>query len=118
MTQNLKIRIVTLVVLLVHTLEILQQIKTTPLLAELKQSGTKIPAKEVDVLRLIDTKGFYELINESINKYNDRNTVQGFTNDMVGNADAPTVVEGINKATMVRKLGKNETYRCTLKQPW
>ena len=34
MTQNLKIRIVTGVVLLVHTLKILQQMKTPPLLAE------------------------------------------------------------------------------------
>ena len=34
MTQNLKIRIVTPVVLLVHTLKILQQMKIPPLLAE------------------------------------------------------------------------------------
>ena len=34
MTQNLKIRIVTRVVMLVHTLKILQQMKTSPLLAE------------------------------------------------------------------------------------
>ena len=34
MTQNLKIRIVTRVVLLVHTLKILQQMKIPPLLAE------------------------------------------------------------------------------------
>ena len=34
MTQNLKIRIVTRVALLVHTLKILQQMKIQPLLAE------------------------------------------------------------------------------------
>ena len=34
MTNNLKIRIVTRVVLLVHTLKVLQQMKTPPLLAE------------------------------------------------------------------------------------
>ena len=73
---------------------------------ELKQFGTKIPAKDADVLRLIDTLDLYGLINDSINKYNDRNTVQGFTNDMVGKADALTVVESINKATVASKLGK------------
>ena len=66
---------------------------------ELKQSGTKIPAKDVDVLRLIDTSDLYGLINDGINKYNDRNTVQGFINDMVGNTNIPTVVESGNKAT-------------------
>ena len=45
---------------------------------ELKQSGTKIPAKYVDILRLIDTLDLYGLINDGINKYNDRNTKQGF----------------------------------------
>ena len=73
---------------------------------ELKRSGTKNPAKDVDVLRLIDTSDLYGLINDNINKYNDQNTVQRFTNDMVGNADAPTVIEGINKATVASKLGK------------
>ena len=73
---------------------------------ELKQSGTKIPAKDVDVLRLIDTLDLYGMINDGINKYNDRNTVQGFTNDMIGILNAPNVVKGINKATMASKLGK------------
>ena len=73
---------------------------------ELKQSGTKIPAKDVDILLLINTLGLYGLINDSINKYNDRNNVQGFTNDMVGNTDGPNVIEGINKATATNKLGK------------
>ena len=38
---------------------------------ELKQSGTKIPAKDVDVLHLIDTWDLYGLINVRINKYNE-----------------------------------------------
>ena len=72
---------------------------------ELKEFGTKIPVKDVDVLRLVNTLDLYGLINDSINKYNNCNTVQGFTNDMVGNADAPTVIEGINKAPQASKLG-------------
>ena len=63
---------------------------------ELKQSGTKIPAKDVDVLRFIDASDLYGLINDGINKYNDCNTVQGFINDMFGNTGAPN------------KLGKSE----------
>ena len=70
---------------------------------ELMQLGTMIPAKDVDVLCLIDTSGLYKLINDGINKYNDCNTVQGFINDMVGNT---TVVESSNKATPASKLGK------------
>ena len=42
---------------------------------ELKRSGIKIPGKNVDALRLIDTLDLYGLINDSINKYNDRNTM-------------------------------------------
>ena len=42
---------------------------------ELMRSGTKIPAKDVDVLCLIDTLDLYGLVNDGINKYNDRNTV-------------------------------------------
>ena len=38
---------------------------------ELKQSGTKIPAKDVDVVRLIDTWDLYGLTNDGINKYNE-----------------------------------------------
>ena len=71
---------------------------------ELKQPGTKIPAKDIDVLRLIDTSDLYGLINDGINKYNDRNTVHSFINDMVGNTD----VEGNNKATAASKLGKTK----------
>ena len=33
---------------------------------ELKQSGTKIPTKDVDVLRLIETSDLYRLINDNI----------------------------------------------------
>ena len=73
---------------------------------ELMQLGTMIPAKDVDVLCLIDTSGLYKLINDGINKYNDCNTVQGFINDMVGNTNVPTVVESSNKATAAIKLGK------------
>ena len=48
----------------------------------------------------------YGLINDGINKYNDRNTVQGFINDMVGNTNIPTVTEISNEATAARKMGK------------
>ena len=34
------------------------------------------------------------------------NMVERFINDMVGNADAPIVIEGINKLTVASKLGK------------
>ena len=34
---------------------------------ELKQSGKEIPAKDVDILRLIDTSYLYGLINDGIN---------------------------------------------------
>ena len=72
---------------------------------ELMRSDTMIPAKDVDVLCLIDTSDLYGLINDGINKYNDRNTVQGFINDMVGNINVLTVVKSSNKATATRKLG-------------
>ena len=72
----------------------------------LMQLGTKIPGKDVDVLSLINTSDLYGLIYDSINKYNDRNTVQGFINDMVGNTNVPTMVKSSNKATTVSKLGK------------
>ena len=73
---------------------------------ELNEAGTKIPAKDVDVLRLIDTSDLVGWINGRINKYNDRNTVQGFINNIVGKKDAPTVVGGNNETTAVSKLGK------------
>ena len=74
--------------------------------AELKQSGKEIPAKDVDILRLINTSYLYGLINDGINKYNDRNTMQGFINNMVGNTNTATVVENNNKTTTVSKSGK------------
>ena len=76
---------------------------------ELKQSGMKIPEKDLDVSRLNNTSDLYGLINDSINKYNDCNPVQGFINDMVGNTNDPTVMEGINKATAASKLGKGKS---------
>ena len=76
---------------------------------ELMQSGTKISAKDIDVLSLIDTSDLYGLINDGINKYNDRNTVKGFINDMVGNTNVPTVVDSSNKATVTSKLEKAKT---------
>ena len=68
--------------------------------------GTKIPVKDIDVLSLIDTSDIYVLINDGINKYNDRNTVQGFINNMVGKTNVPTMVDSSNKATTACKLGK------------
>ena len=73
---------------------------------ELKQSGTKIPAKDVDILRLIDTSYLYGLINDGINKYNDSNTTQGFINNMFDNTNTATVVKNSNKTTTVSKSGK------------
>ena len=73
---------------------------------ELMKSGTKIPEKYIDVLCLINNFELYGLINDGINKYNNRNTVQGFINDMDGNTNVPTVVESGNKATTASKLGK------------
>ena len=70
--------------------------------------GTKIPVKDVDVLCLINTFKLYGLINDSINKYNNRNIVQGFINNRVGNTNVPTVVENGNEATAVSKLGKDK----------
>ena len=66
---------------------------------ELMRSGMKIPMSDVDVLDLIDTSDLYGLINEGIDKYNNRNTVQGFINDMVDNANVPTMVHNSNEAT-------------------
>ena len=66
---------------------------------ELMRLSTKIPVKDVDVLCLIDTCKLYRLINDSINKYNNRNTVQGFINNMVGNTNVPTMVHNSNEVT-------------------
>ena len=69
------------------------------------QSGTKIPAKDVDVLCLINTSDLYGLINDGINKYNDHNTVQGVSNKMIGSTIFPTMVDSSNKATAASTLG-------------
>ena len=66
---------------------------------ELTQSGMKIPGNNVDVLDLINTSDLYGLINDGINKHNHRNTIQGVTNDMIGNTNVPTTVHSSNKAT-------------------
>ena len=66
---------------------------------ELMQLGTKIPVKDIDYINHINTFKLYGLINDSIDNYNDHNTVQGFINNMVGDTNAPTVVESGNKAT-------------------
>ena len=66
---------------------------------KLMRSGTKIPMNDVDVLDLIDTLELYGLINDGIDKYNNRNTVQGFINNMVGNTNILTMVHNSNKAT-------------------
>ena len=42
---------------------------------ELMRSGTKILAKDIDVLSLINTSDLYGLINDGINNYNDCNTM-------------------------------------------
>ena len=47
-------------------------------------------------LKKIDISDLYGLINESVNKYNHRNTAQGVTNDMVGITNVPTTVHSNN----------------------
>ena len=66
---------------------------------ELMQSDIKIPVKDIDVLNLINTLELYGLINDGIDKYNNRNTVQGFINDMVGNTNVPTMANSSSKVT-------------------
>ena len=63
---------------------------------ELTQSGMKIPENDTDVLSLVDILELYGLINDGINKYNHRNTVQGVNNNMVGNTKVPTKVHSSN----------------------
>ena len=75
---------------------------------ELKQSGKEIPAKDVDILRLIDTSYLYGLINDGINKYNDSNTTQGFINSMFDNTNTGTIVENNDKTTTSNKSKKAE----------
>ena len=53
----------------------------------------------MDVLDLINTSDLYGLINDGIVKYNQHNTVQGVTNDIVGNTNVPTTVHSNDKAT-------------------
>ena len=65
---------------------------------ELTQSGMKISENDVDVLSLFNTSELYGLINDGVNEQNHRNTVQGVTNDMVGNINIPTTVHSSNKA--------------------
>ena len=72
--------------------------------AELKQSGKEIPAKDVDVLRLIDTLHLYGLINEGINKCNDFNTTQ--SNTMFDNMNTTTGVNNNDKTTTSNKAKK------------
>ena len=68
----------------------------------------KIPAKDVETLCLIDTFDLYGLINDGVNKYNNRDTVQVFINDMVGNINDLTVVESGNEATVASKFWKDK----------
>ena len=71
---------------------------------ELRQSGMEIPAKDVNILRLIDTTYLYGLINDGINKYNDYNTIK-ITN-MFDNTNTTTVVDANNKTTTSNKASK------------
>ena len=75
---------------------------------ELKQSGKEIPAKDVDILRLINTSYLYGLINDGINKYNDSNTTQGHINNMFVNTNTATVVNNNKKTTTSNKAKKAE----------
>ena len=70
---------------------------------ELTRSGTKIPENDMDVLSLIDVLDLYGLINEGMNKYDHRNTVQGFINDIFGNTNVPTMVNNSNKAAYMEQ---------------
>ena len=65
---------------------------------ELMRFGTKILENDVNVLDLINTLELYGLINDGIDKYNNRNTVQGFINDMVGSTNDSMLVRDSNKA--------------------
>ena len=55
----------------------------------------------------IDTLELYGLINDGIDKYNNRNTVQGFINDMVGNTNVPTMVHNSHEATYTEQDENN-----------
>ena len=75
---------------------------------DLMRSGTKIPENNVYVLDLINTLQLYGSINNGINKYNHRNTVQGITNDMVNNTNSPTMVHNSNKVTYTEQYEIND----------
>ena len=77
---------------------------------ELMRLDTKIPMNDVDVLDLIDTSELYGLINDGIDKYNNRSTVQGFINDMVGNTNVPTMVHNSHEATYTEQDEINDLY--------
>ena len=70
---------------------------------ELIRLSTNIPLKEIDILDLIDTLELCGLINDGIDKYNNRNTVQGFINNMVGNTNITTMVDSSDKATYMEQ---------------
>ena len=72
---------------------------------ELTRSSMKIPENNVEVLNLINTSNLYGLINDGINKYNHRNTVQGVTNDMVGNTNVSTTVHSSNDPDVHTRVG-------------
>ena len=70
---------------------------------QLTRSGMKIPENDVDVLDLINTSNLYGLINDNIDKYNHCNTVQGVTNDMIGNTNVSTTVHSSNEVTYMEQ---------------
>ena len=65
--------------------------------------GKKVPMKDIDVLNLINTSELYGLINDNIDKYNHRNTVQGVTNDMIGNTNVSKTVHSSNEVTYMEQ---------------
>ena len=46
--------------------------------------------------------------NDGINKYNDRNIVQGVINDIIGNTIVSTMVDSSNEATAASELGNTK----------
>ena len=68
----------------------------------------KVPENNVDVLSLINTLDLYGLINDGINKHNDRNTVQGFINDMISNTYVPTLIHNSNEVTYMEQDKTND----------
>ena len=74
--------------------------------AELRQSGMQIPAKDIDILHLIDTSYLYGLINDGINAYNDSHTTQ--ITSIFDNTNTATVVDTNNKTTTNNKASKTK----------